>query len=166
MSVNDPREMTASELVGERDRLQSALGEAERIIADLRARLSVVASEYEKRTRKAPEPRLSDHALLRYLERVFDLDLALIRAEIMTPAVVDAVRSGASAVTVNGVKFVCDKGTIVTVLDETQRLKNGTKRGKIIELTATDDDDPADYISPRRPMREALARIVTHSNGG
>ncbi len=67
--------------------------------------------------------RLSDHALLRYLERVWGIDMDTVREEILTPQVVDAIRAGASSVRVNGAMLVVEDRVIVTALDGTQAVR-------------------------------------------
>lgn len=59
-------------------------------------------------------PIVSDHAVLRFLERCHGLDVEAIRAE-MRHAVETGVRFGASAVICDGVKFVLREETVVTV---------------------------------------------------
>jgi len=59
-------------------------------------------------------PVVSDHAVLRFLERCHGLDVEAIRAE-MRSVVKNGVRLGASAVICDGVKFVLRDETVVTV---------------------------------------------------
>lgn len=112
---------TVAELEAESDRHEKALAEAERILTDIRVQLGEVRSEIARRTRPSPEPRCSDHALMRYAERVIGFDLDALRKEIMTENVVSALKAGATAVTVNGVKFVAKDCTLVTVIADTPR---------------------------------------------
>lgn len=53
--------------------------------------------------------------LLRYLEVAWGVDVERARREIMTPAICDALRAGASAVLVNGCKLKAVDGRIVAV---------------------------------------------------
>lgn len=62
------------------------------------------------------DPRVSDHALLRYLERVYGLDLNSLRREILTDPVRTAIKAGASAVFIAGCKAPVENGTIKTIL--------------------------------------------------
>lgn len=57
---------------------------------------------------------VSDHAVLRYLERVVGLDIARLRAEMA-----DACRNsaGAPCVRVEGVRYIVRGSSVVTVLD-------------------------------------------------
>jgi hypothetical protein len=68
-------------------------------------------------------PSVTDHALLRYLERVRGLDVEALKEEILTPGIVAAVKAGATAVKLNGITLVVANGRIVTVLPGTHRSK-------------------------------------------
>jgi len=59
-------------------------------------------------------PMVSDHAVLRFLERCHGLDVEVIRAQIRE-SVQTGVRYGASAVIADGVKYVLREETVVTV---------------------------------------------------
>ena len=127
--MKQPTDMTVSELQAETDRCEASLGEAERVMSDLRTRLNEIRAELSKRLKPSPEPRVSDHALLRYVERVIGVDTEALRAEILTDGVRAALKSGATGVTINGVKFIAKDGVIVTTLDQSMRPKRRTKRG-------------------------------------
>lgn len=130
--------MTVTQLQQESARLERLLGEAETTIADLRAKFGEVRNVLAKRLRPAAEPRISDHALLRFIERVYGVDVDAARSEVMTPSVVMALKTGATAITVRGVKMVAKDGTIVTVL--TDEMKNA---GKQKRTRAYEDSDEA-----------------------
>jgi len=57
---------------------------------------------------------VSDHAVLRYLERKFNLDMVAIRKEILTPERESAIRAGATKIKTELVDFVVKDNTIVT----------------------------------------------------
>ena len=118
-----------SELQAESGRIEVSIGKIESQLGDFRARLQMIRSEIAKRLRPAPEPRLSDHALLRYLERIKGVDVASARAEIMTPTVIASIKAKASAVVVNGARFVVKDNCLVTITDDDkkprQRFQNG-----------------------------------------
>lgn len=59
-------------------------------------------------------PIVSDHAVLRFLERCHGLDVEAIRAQIRE-SVGTGVRYGATAVINDGVKYVLREETVVTV---------------------------------------------------
>lgn len=60
------------------------------------------------------EPRISDHAVIRYLERRFDFDFNAIRNSLLTNAVKMAINMGAQAVKVDGGKFMIRDHTVTT----------------------------------------------------
>lgn len=60
-------------------------------------------------------PRVTDHALVRYMERVMGLDLTPVRAEIERRAAL-AVTLGATASRQDGFRFVIDGRRVITVL--------------------------------------------------
>lgn len=70
----------------------------------------------------APLPSVTDHAVLRYLERAKGVDVRAIRRHIA-----DLVRRGVEkqgdAVVVEGVKFVLVENRVVTVLDRRWHLQ-------------------------------------------
>lgn len=59
---------------------------------------------------------VTDHAVLRYLQRVHGLDVDFFRAEIASLCAT-GVRYGATAVTVEGAKFVLVGCKVVTTVD-------------------------------------------------
>lgn len=61
------------------------------------------------------EPRVSDHAVIRYLERVHDFDFEEQRKELLTPAVLTAIKMGAKKVKRDGYTLVIANNTIVTI---------------------------------------------------
>jgi hypothetical protein len=72
-------------------------------------------------------PGISDHALLRFIERILGIDVDALRGRILTQGVVAAIKAGASAVEVEGVKFVVKRGVIVTTLAPGQKFKPDEK---------------------------------------
>jgi hypothetical protein len=70
-------------------------------------------------------PRVSDHAVLRYLERTGRVDLDTIRQEILTPNLVTAVKAGVTKYKVNGFTFIIENGIVVTVVDSLQKIGPG-----------------------------------------
>ena len=109
--------LTITELETESVRLVSLLGQQESNLADTRAQLATVRAELDKRRRGAVESRLSDHALIRFLERSMGIDMAALKARILNDTVKTAIKAGATAVTVDGVRLKVQDNVIVTVLD-------------------------------------------------
>lgn len=62
------------------------------------------------------KPKVSDHALMRYLERIIGIDIDSIRKGILTPEVVSSIKSGAKKIRSNGFVFLIKDGTIATIL--------------------------------------------------
>lgn len=62
--------------------------------------------------------RVSDHAVLRYIERVLKFDVDAIRKQILTPERIGYIKAGASSINVDGTVFVVKDKTIVTTLDK------------------------------------------------
>jgi hypothetical protein len=130
--------MNVTELQAESARLESLLSETQTALADLQARFGLIRAELARRLRPSPEPRISDHALMRYIERVYGLDIEAIRTEVMSDSIVAALKTGASAVTVKGVKMLVKDGVIVTVV--TDEMRNA---GKAKRLRPYGDEDEA-----------------------
>jgi chromosome condensin MukBEF complex kleisin-like MukF subunit len=64
---------------------------------------------------------VSDHAVLRYLERAYGLDVAAVRAEMMT-AIPIAIAFGARTVICHGVRLIISEdGCVVTALPRRKR---------------------------------------------
>jgi len=104
-------------------------------LGEMRAQLQAYSTELAKRRRPAPEPRLSDHALLRYLERVKGVDVDGAKREIMTPTVIAAIKAMATTVIVNGARLLVKDGTIVTIMEAEKKpkLKAYNRRGDELE---------------------------------
>jgi hypothetical protein len=62
------------------------------------------------------QPTVSDHALLRYMERVYGLDIEACKAAILTENVVSAIKAGATAVKLPEYVLVIRGFTIATVI--------------------------------------------------
>lgn len=65
--------------------------------------------------KRPPYPKVSDHAVLRYIERAQGVDIAAIRRRIARQVSRAVVLEG-SAVIVDGVKFVLREDRVVTTL--------------------------------------------------
>ena len=124
---------TVSELKNYSDRLESIISEMQTKVIDAQNDLKAVREEIAKRTRVDPEPRLTDHALLRYLERIEGIDIPAIRSGIMTDKVIAAIKAGASSITVSGAKFRIVDNNLVTIIEKPRKPK--AKAGKKWEET-------------------------------
>lgn len=60
---------------------------------------------------------ISDHAVLRYMERVYGVDIDAIRAEMLTPALAQADEFGCPVlIGRHGERLVIREGVVVTVI--------------------------------------------------
>jgi adenylosuccinate lyase len=119
----DANKATISQLQDESNRLVSLIGEMETRLADARALLGNVRTELERRLRPVEKPTVTDHALLRYLERVHGVDVAAMKAHILTDNVTAAIHAGASSVIMDGVRFVIKGNALVTVTEAGPKAK-------------------------------------------
>lgn len=60
--------------------------------------------------------RVTDHALLRHLERVEGIDVDAIRVKIAAKVDTTAAHVGVTGVLVDGFRYVLDQGRVVTVM--------------------------------------------------
>lgn len=63
------------------------------------------------------KPRVSDHAVIRYLERKYGFTFEDVRAEMLTPAVLNAMDAGANGVKLNGGTFKIKGRTVTTYVE-------------------------------------------------
>ncbi|MEW6732137.1 MAG: hypothetical protein AB1489_12485 [Acidobacteriota bacterium] len=94
--------------------------ELDRTYCDKKKKLEEINKEIQKLRTTSPEPIVSEHALLRYLERVKGIDLHAIKREILTEQIVAAINQVGSCKISNGngIKFVVKDRTIISVVDE------------------------------------------------
>ena len=111
-----------------RHRMAEIAREAERMLVDLepvlaamqqhREKMAILDSEkYQLENRLEAlkgKPAVSDHALVRYLERKYDFDSDAIRKEILSPEVESAMRAGADGCKSHGGRFKFREMTVVT----------------------------------------------------
>jgi hypothetical protein len=93
-------------------------------VAQMEATRRSLLAELERRSRPTEDVRITDHALLRYVERVFKIDVDALKRQILTDGVTKGIENGASTITVNGIQFRVKDRSIVTVIggDQNQRL--------------------------------------------
>lgn len=63
-----------------------------------------------------PEVRISDHAIVRYMERVYGLDLDALRREMLTPDREHMIRMGAKKIKAGDHVFIVENSVVITVL--------------------------------------------------
>lgn len=117
MSKRNAADMTMSELDAEAMRLDSLLSQQAASIDETRRQLAIVRAELDRRSRGAAEPRISDHAVLRFMERGMGFDIDALRRRLLNDTVKAAMKAGAKTVTVEGVRLVVQGNVITTVLD-------------------------------------------------
>ena len=66
------------------------------------------------------KPKVTEHALLRYLERSGRIDVHAVKREILS-TVEHAAKAGARSVKANGMTFILDRGRVVTVVNGTAK---------------------------------------------
>ena len=76
----------------------------------------LLAVEREKETSTKPLA-VSDHAVLRFMERAMGFDIKAVRERILSPVVREALEAGATRVKSEGFDYVLDKRIVVTVID-------------------------------------------------
>lgn len=60
---------------------------------------------------------ITDHALIRFLERKKGIDIKKIKEEILTPKVIQALLTGAQSYKENGFEYIFKQGKIITIID-------------------------------------------------
>jgi len=68
-------------------------------------------------------PAVSDHAVLRYLQRVYELDFEALKREIMPPEIAAQIAAGAVTVNIRGHKAPVENGVIKTILPKEGEIK-------------------------------------------
>ncbi len=66
---------------------------------------------------KAKEITVTDHAFVRYLERVLDLDIIELKRKLLSDELKSMIETGADKVTKDGITYVIRDKTIVTITD-------------------------------------------------
>lgn len=127
-----PAEPTARELEAavirlelQKDRIEGGLAElkAERVLvldALNRAKQALASHMRELERQKFKEntvPMVSSHALLRYVERILEIDIDLLRQTILSPENRAAIEAGATRIMANGMTLVVKDKVVVTVQD-------------------------------------------------
>lgn len=100
--------------------LTREIGEREHSVAAAQRSLDQLKKEREGLVQKIANGSpagvtVSDHALIRYLERTGQLDPQAFRELILTPDRIAAIKAGANSIKVDGVEMVVRGQTVVTV---------------------------------------------------
>lgn len=121
--MTEVTDMTDTALLAEQAKASAQLFSLEMERNEQLNRLAEIHGEMARRERVGPEPRISDHAMLRILERFEGLDLEKIRRDILTDRIIDALKAGATAITIDGMRFVVRDRTIVTAVPKPEKRK-------------------------------------------
>jgi len=93
--------------------LQSLAAERKKLVAEEDA----IRIEISSRAAGVQAPRVSDHAVLRYLERSLEIPVDKVREKLLS-LTRSAIEAGAASVKVDGLRFVIQDKTVVTVIDQ------------------------------------------------
>lgn len=74
------------------------------------------------------EPVITDHAILRYIERVCEVDLDKLRAVLMTDSLKAALASGATSLKTDACTFIIEGGAVITVLGPKMKRSRKARR--------------------------------------
>lgn len=117
-------------------RLKNVQGEAEW----LRSRIANIDAELARReAADAVVPTVSDHALLRYIERVCGVDIEALKDELLTDAVVLAIKSGATGVKTPHGTMVIKGSTVVTFKTDDMDRKRRVQKSRRYHESADDE---------------------------
>ena len=119
------KDKTVSELEATICRLELQLSRIDHSLLEFRRDRAQIASELNNANqalakRKKSEatltaPSVSNHALLRYAERVLGIDVQALEAQILTPANRAAITAGAKKISSEGISLIVKDGVVVTV---------------------------------------------------
>lgn len=94
--------------------LREQMGNLDRTKSKLAAELATVKDKISVLSAK---PRVSDHVVIRYLERRHNFSFEDIRSQILTPTVVAAIRAGCESVKTADGTLRIKGNTVVTFVD-------------------------------------------------
>jgi len=100
-------------LQGEAKPVRQKLADIDRQIGRARQELSDIEAQTKKLDVK---PAVTDHAVVRYLERLYGFDFENIRNEILSDKMLGAMNFGASGLKVDGGRFVLDGKKVITFI--------------------------------------------------
>jgi predicted RNase H-like nuclease (RuvC/YqgF family) len=119
--MSNPHELKALQT-----RLKEAQAEAESLVEKARIatkdasealrRKDKIAAQIREIEEAAKEPIVTEHAMLRYIERFMDVDLEAVRKAILTDEAVKMIKFARSGkITANGRRLIVKNGSVVTV---------------------------------------------------
>ncbi|KQZ65868.1 hypothetical protein ASD67_01905 [Sphingopyxis sp. Root1497] len=117
LSLSECRERI-NELVIEMKKLRTEQAQVRERTGAIDRQASLMASEIalleQRHDKLTAEPYVTDHAVLRYIERKYGFDIDAIRKEMLTPQVKAAMKVGAKGIKVDGGTFKLNGTAIVT----------------------------------------------------
>lgn len=137
-----------SQVEAEIENIKAEMGERLRSVQSnaqqLRTALGQIDGELSRRAANdAMVPTISDHALLRYMERIHDIDVEAMKAELLTETMVLAIKAGAASVRSADGTWVIKGSTVVTFKSpEMDKPKRGP-RGLGQQHDFDDEDEAA-----------------------
>lgn len=121
-----PKEQTINSLRADlsatRERITQLNSEKQKLMARIEAEQQHLANVRAQMDRLVPQGEIvySDHAVIRYLERIKKMDLDAIREEIVPPAFRKMLEQlgGSGTVRVNGYKVIVRNNVVITVNED------------------------------------------------
>lgn len=99
-----------------RSEMEARLAEPIKTVSGLKAKATEISNEIGRReANDAIVPTVSDHALIRYIERVHGIDIEHIRSSLLDKAAL-GIKTGAASVRVDDCTLVIKGSTVVTVM--------------------------------------------------
>jgi len=140
-------ESRLSRLRAERDAAKAALTEAQQAYQATCTKVRAVETEIEELKTSAPEPVVTEHALLRYLERVHGIDLEQLKAEMVTPVIAEQIR------TLKSCRLPIGNGACLVV------------EGRIVKTVATTEPNRKRARHTQRPRPAETRRLQAEEEG-
>ena len=124
MNVSDAEtlkqlETRAAKLEAERDALADELAQTQDRLFEANTRRTAVLNQIDQILRRNQNPVVTEHAILRYLERANGVDREEIVAAILSPKTIEQIRTlGSGKYPIgNGLKAVVKGNTVVSIID-------------------------------------------------
>ena len=121
---NPVQGMSLDELRREHDQINAdfndhtvEIAKLRRSMDDTKLRLDALKSEIGRRTAPVVEPKVSEHAMLRYISRVHGIDLKELESHILTEGLKNAMKLGASTYKVDGYRYSIKNNVVTTIMD-------------------------------------------------
>lgn len=115
-------EQRLATIASEQRDLRSKLTELSQEEAALRPQIGELKKELAAIDR---EPRITDHAVLRYLERFYGFNIEEVRSRLMTRNVVAGIQMGANAISIEGGKLMVTDNVVTTFIPSTAAMTKG-----------------------------------------